>query len=106
MAIKLQEYKSRIEELEAEIVVLKSIISEEHLAHYNCVFKQNARLREENREMKEFLGNYGLNWVNKQRREGEFRLEALVRDFMAAEKDSLLPKGFKVREMTDSDLME
>lgn len=55
--------------------------------------------------MRAFLEYYGLKWVNKEKREGEFKLEALMRDLNAARKDSVYNLNPKSINLLDLDLL-
>ncbi|CDW87017.1 ubx domain-containing protein 11 [Stylonychia lemnae] len=54
---------NKIDELEREVSILKTLVEEEHLEHYNCVLNQSEKLKQENKEMKQFLEDYGFKWL-------------------------------------------
>eukprot|EP00347_Sterkiella_histriomuscorum_P011900 403370666 len=59
----LRDKNQRLQEYEKEVSVLKTIIEEEHLEHYNCIITQNEKLKQENQEIKTFLEDYGFKWL-------------------------------------------
>ena len=98
-------YKDKIEQLEEEVKVLKTIISEENLDHYNCIIKENHRLKKENDKMKLFFEDYGLKWIDNDNQEGEFKLEALLNDLNLAKDEVLYKWDNKTLNMLDLDFI-
>lgn len=62
-------------------------------------------LNKQNNEMKQFLYDYGLKWVSSDKKEGEFKLDALLNDLKVS-KDPLIYKwDNKTNNMLNLDLV-
>ena len=105
MSKQIKRYEEKIELLEDEVRVLKTIINEENLDHYNCIIKENQKLKKENEKMKSFFEDYGLKWVDNDNQEGEFKLETLLNDLNLAKDEVLYKWDNKTLNMLDLDFI-
>ena len=98
-------YEKRIQELESDVRVLKTIISEECLDDYNFIIKENEKLKDENIKMKAFLEDYGLKWLNNDVKEGEFKLKSLIDDLNLAKDDVMFNWNTKTMNLLNLDVI-
>ncbi|CAI2368578.1 unnamed protein product [Moneuplotes crassus] len=103
LKLKTKRYEDRIQELESEVIVLKTIISEECLDNYNSIIKENEKLKSENIKMKAFLADYGLKWLNNDIQKGDFKVQALLDDLNLAKDDLMYNWDTKTFNLLDLD---
>lgn len=75
----------RMLELEREVDILKSIVEEEHLEHYQCIFKQNEQLKAENKDIKAFLSDYGFSWLGSSQKSKQHEINNKVVEVLKTE---------------------
>ncbi len=66
-----------IDSIKAEVQKLRAEVPKAKIDKYGQAMERNEKIRMENQEIKEFLSEYGLQWVGK---EGQFNIKQLQTD--------------------------